>query len=94
MQLVSQLQQDACRVLDQVFDGHQELHCALAIDQAMVKCINEIGQLMGKRTVAEFVESDQILERLRELGIDYAQGYAIARPVPFRVSATACPAAA
>lgn len=53
------------------------------IDHAMVKSINEIGHVMGKRTVAEFVENDAIRERLRELGVDYAQGYGIARPQPF-----------
>jgi len=53
------------------------------IDHAMVKCINEIGQLTGKRTVAEFVENRAILVRLSELGIDYAQGYGIGRPERF-----------
>ena len=51
-----------------------------ANDQAMVKSINEIGHFMGKKTVAECVESNRILEQLREIGIDYAQGYAIERP--------------
>ena len=53
------------------------------LDLAMVKSINEIGQVMGKQTIAEFVESDAILEKLREIGIDYAQGYGIKRPRPF-----------
>ena len=35
---------------------------------------------MGKRTIAEFVENDAILARLREIGVDYAQGYGISRP--------------
>ncbi|MDJ0808037.1 MAG: EAL domain-containing protein [Gammaproteobacteria bacterium] len=52
------------------------------IDAAMVKSINEIGQIMGKQTIAEFVESDAILEKLREIGVDYAQGYGIGRPQP------------
>ena len=52
------------------------------IDFAMVKSINELGHATGKRTVAEFVESDAIAEKLRGLGVDYAQGYAIARPMP------------
>jgi diguanylate cyclase (GGDEF)-like protein len=52
------------------------------IDFAMVKAINEMGHVMGKRTVAEFVEKDSILLKLREIGVDYAQGFGIARPRP------------
>lgn len=52
------------------------------IDLAMVKSINEIGHVIGKKTIAEFVENQEILDILRQLGIDYAQGYGIAKPVP------------
>jgi diguanylate cyclase (GGDEF)-like protein len=52
------------------------------IDFAMVKSINEIGQVMGKQTIAEFVENADILEKLREIGVDYAQGYGMGRPQP------------
>lgn len=52
------------------------------IDYAMVKAINEMGHVMGKRTVAEFVEKEAILAKLREIGVDYAQGYGIAKPRP------------
>lgn len=52
------------------------------IDYAMVKSINEMGHVMGKRTVAEFVEKEQVLLKLREIGVDYAQGYSIAKPRP------------
>jgi len=52
------------------------------IDSALVKSINEVGKVMGLQTVAEFVENDAILNRARELGVDYAQGYAINRPKP------------
>jgi EAL domain-containing protein (putative c-di-GMP-specific phosphodiesterase class I) len=38
---------------------------------------------MGKSTVAEFVESEEVLAALRGIGVDYAQGYAIGKPVPF-----------
>ena len=44
--------------------------------------INQIGHAMGKKTIAEFVENETILEKLREIGVDYAQGYGIGRPVP------------
>jgi diguanylate cyclase (GGDEF)-like protein/PAS domain S-box-containing protein len=50
------------------------------IDQAMVEAINHIGHVMGLRTIAEFAEDDAIVRRLREIGVDYAQGYALARP--------------
>ena len=52
------------------------------VDLAMVQSINEIGHLMGKRTVAEFVEDNAVLELLKASGIDYAQGYVIGRPMP------------
>ena len=54
------------------------------IDLAMVKSINEIGHAMGKQTIAEFVESDTILDELRlgELGVNFAEGYAIGHPRP------------
>lgn len=52
------------------------------IDYAMVKSINEIGHVMGKKTIAEFVEDEAILEMLETIGVDYAQGYGIALPKP------------
>jgi len=53
-----------------------------AIDEAMVKSINDIGHVMGMKTIAEFVEDDAIKMRLIELGIDYGQGYGLGKPVP------------
>jgi EAL domain-containing protein (putative c-di-GMP-specific phosphodiesterase class I) len=53
------------------------------IDYAMVKAINEIGHTMDMQTIAEFVESKGIKEMLIELGVDYAQGYAVHKPQPF-----------
>ncbi|MGX9143398.1 EAL domain-containing protein [Mesorhizobium sp. 128a] len=58
------------------------------IDRAMVEMIHHIGKVMGKRTIAEFVESDGIIAALKTIGVDYAQGYAIARPQPFNASVT------
>jgi diguanylate cyclase (GGDEF)-like protein/PAS domain S-box-containing protein len=51
------------------------------IDHAMVKSINEIGHVMGMKTIAEYVENDEIKGMLREIGVDYAQGYGISIPV-------------
>ncbi|MBW8370310.1 MAG: DUF1631 family protein [Thiobacillus sp.] len=51
-------------------------------DYAMVKSMNDIGHSLGLRTVAEYVESPMLLDALREIGVDYAQGYAIHRPCP------------
>lgn len=53
------------------------------IDYAMVKSINDIGHVMGLKTVAEFVENDELLQELTKLGVDYGQGYGIAKPEPF-----------
>lgn len=53
------------------------------IDLAMVETIHRLGKMLGKRTIAEFVESEDILARLREIGIDYAQGYVVGKPQPF-----------
>ena len=52
------------------------------MDLAMVEAINQIGHVAGIQTVAEYVESAAILERLRRLGVDFAQGYGVARPEP------------
>ncbi|UDL88369.1 EAL domain-containing protein [Mesorhizobium sp. PAMC28654] len=56
------------------------------IDRAMVEMIHHIGKVMGKRTIAEFVENDGIIAALKSIGVDYAQGYGIARPQPFDAS--------
>ena len=53
------------------------------IDLAMVKSINDIGHVMGKQTIAEFVEQEGIRLKLQEIGVDYAQGYSLGRPRPF-----------
>jgi EAL domain-containing protein (putative c-di-GMP-specific phosphodiesterase class I) len=50
------------------------------IDRSMVEAINQIGKAMGIKTVAERVESLQVLQTLAEIGIGYAQGYLIAEP--------------
>ncbi len=52
------------------------------IDMAMVRSINQIGKVMGLKTIAECVETEDIVARLAEENVDYVQGYAIARPQP------------
>jgi diguanylate cyclase (GGDEF)-like protein/PAS domain S-box-containing protein len=50
------------------------------IDREMVRSINEIGHLTGKKTIAEFAETEEIITMLRGIGVDFAQGYAIDEP--------------
>jgi diguanylate cyclase (GGDEF)-like protein/PAS domain S-box-containing protein len=57
------------------------------INRAMVKAINEVGHVMGLKTVAEYVENAEILAVIRELGIDYAQGYAVGKLRPLTAGA-------
>ncbi len=52
------------------------------VDRAMVKSITEIGRTLGKKIIAEFVDRADTLDALRSLGVDFAQGYLFARPVP------------
>ncbi|PRC91953.1 EAL domain-containing protein [Solimicrobium silvestre] len=52
------------------------------VDAAMVAAINNIGHVMVLETIAEFVEDKEILKKLREIGVDYAQGYEVGHPVP------------
>jgi len=49
---------------------------------AMVKSINEVGQVMGIKTIAEYAASDDIINCLKEIGVDHAQGYAVSMPTP------------
>ena len=53
-----------------------------AIDYATVECFHHLSQIMNIKTIAEFVENQTILEKLQQIGIDYAQGYGIERPKP------------
>jgi diguanylate cyclase (GGDEF)-like protein/PAS domain S-box-containing protein len=54
------------------------------IDQEMVRSITGIAKAMGKQTIAEFVENDTIIEILREIDVDYIQGYGVAMPQPLK----------
>lgn len=51
-------------------------------DHAMVKSIHKIGKVMGMQTIAEFVENEHILDRLKSIGVNYAQGFGIGEPQP------------
>lgn len=70
---VQQLKIDGCFVKDILIDP---------IDMAMVRSINDVAKAMGMQTVAEFVESPDIMVELGKMKIDYAQGYGIAKPAP------------
>ncbi len=51
-----------------------------SVDESMVKAINQVGKAMGIETIAERVESKEVLDKLSEIGVEFAQGYYIARP--------------
>ena len=63
------------------------------IDRAMVEMMGRVGKLMGLATIAEFVENDAIAAALREIGIDYAQGFGLSVPQPFEARPDGKPAA-
>jgi EAL domain-containing protein (putative c-di-GMP-specific phosphodiesterase class I) len=49
-------------------------------DYAMARSINDLAHFLGQQTIAESVESETIVEKLKEIGVDYLQGWGIARP--------------
>jgi EAL domain-containing protein (putative c-di-GMP-specific phosphodiesterase class I) len=49
----------------------------------MVRAINDVGHVMDKRTIGEFVDGETVLGALREIGVDFAQGNWISPPTPF-----------
>jgi len=53
-----------------------------SLDLALVKSINEIGKVLGMKTIAEFVEDAAILAKIKEVGVDYAQGFVLGHPRP------------
>ena len=57
------------------------------IDHAMVESIHKLVTLHGKKTIAEYVESREIIQQLVDIGVDYMQGYAIGKPSPLIVEA-------
>ena len=73
---VDYLKLDGCFVKNMINDP---------TDKAMVKAINQIGHTMNIKTIAEFVENEKTLNAVHEIGVDYAQGYGIAKPAPIEV---------
>ncbi len=62
-------------------DGHFIRNVAEdSVDESMVRAIHQVGHAMGIKTIAERVESLEVLEKLGSIGVEYAQGYYIARP--------------
>ena len=59
------------------------------IDLAMVEAINRIGHVMGLKTIAEYVENEAVMLKLKDLGVDYAQGYFLGMPKPLNVTVSA-----
>ncbi len=53
------------------------------VSSSMVSAINQVGHAMNLKTIAEYVENESILKKLKEMGIDYAQGYGINKPQLF-----------
>ena len=53
------------------------------VSESMVSAINQVGQAMQLETVAEYVESDDIKQKLNKIGVNYGQGYSIGKPGPF-----------
>ena len=54
------------------------------LDDAAVRCFVDVARVLGVPTVAEFVDRPELLQRVREIGIDYAQGFLLHRPEPLR----------
>ena len=52
------------------------------VDRSMVEAISKVGRALGIATVAEWVESEAVLDELKRIGVDFAQGYHMARPMP------------
>jgi EAL domain-containing protein (putative c-di-GMP-specific phosphodiesterase class I) len=68
---VDYLKIDGAFVRDFMFDP---------IDRTMVRAINELGHLLGKQTIAKYVESLEVVDELRKMGIDHVQGYVYSQP--------------
>lgn len=54
------------------------------LDRALVKCVADFARILKVRTVAEFVDSSEVCDVLRQLHIDHAQGYLFSHPEPLK----------
>lgn len=61
------------------------------LDEVSIRCFVDVARVVGLKTVAECVENAELLERVRALGVDFAQGYHLHRPAPLE---TLCQAVA
>jgi EAL domain-containing protein (putative c-di-GMP-specific phosphodiesterase class I) len=52
------------------------------LDAAAVRCFTDVAKVLGIKTVAEFVDQPAVLSRLRDMGVDFAQGYLLHKPAP------------
>ncbi len=52
------------------------------LDEAAVRCFVDVAQVVGMQTVAEYVDNPAVLQRLREIGVDFSQGYLLHQPAP------------
>jgi EAL domain-containing protein (putative c-di-GMP-specific phosphodiesterase class I) len=66
--------------------GFVESMLSSDLDNAMVESINQISHVLGIQTIAESVGSREVLERVRAIGINHAQGFWIAHPQPFELA--------
>ncbi len=53
------------------------------VNDEMVRAIHRVSQVMNLKTVAEFVEDEEVMDHLRSIGINYGQGYHIGKAIPF-----------
>ncbi len=68
---VDYLKIDGAFVRDFMFDP---------VDRTMVRAINELGHLLGKQTIAKYVESLEVVDELKKMGVDHIQGYVYSQP--------------
>lgn len=82
MDYIKQLPLDYIKI-----DGGFIRHIASSpLDRTLVQCVAAVARVLNVKTVGEFVENDEILATMREVGIDYAQGYLTGRPEPLEMT--------